>query len=194
MCRPCVLSRVGVPPAGCPVSGEAASFSDSVEVENGIHLEGEDVINEELQPKAFVVMPYGIKQDPSSRWRIDFDDIWHRAFRPAAEAAGDMPVRADEERLGGFVHLAMFERLLLDEVVLADLTLASPNVMYKLGIRHATRPRATLSIFAKVGQLTFDLSPIRAVPFRLDSSVRLTDEARDVLVCRAQEATSCRIA
>ena len=83
-------------------------------------------------------MPYGIKQDPSSRWRIDFDDIWHRAFRPAAEAAGVLLVRADEERLGGFVHLALFERLLLAEIVLADLTLASPNVMYELGIRRAT--------------------------------------------------------
>jgi len=123
-----------------------------------------------LRPTVFVVMPYGVKPDPVTRLEIDFDDVWETAFRPAAERAGVEPIRADEERLGGFVHLAMFERLLLAEIVLADLTLASPNVMYELGIRHATRPRATISVFARVGHLPFDLSPIRAIPYRLDSA------------------------
>jgi hypothetical protein len=145
-----------------------------------------------LRPAVFVVMPYGVKQDPVTLLEIDFDDVWETAFRPAAELAGVEPIRADEERLGGFVHLAMFERLLLAEIVLADLTLASPNVMYELGIRHATRPRATIPVFARVGQLPFDLSPIRAVPYRLDASGRLTDEARrwlvDELASRLREA------
>src|SRR5450756_709499 len=123
-----------------------------------------------LRPTVFVVMPYGVKPDPVTRLEIDFEYVWETAFRPAAERAGVEPIRADEERLGGFVHLAMFERLLLAEIVLADLTLASPNVMYELGIRHATRPRATISVFARVGHLPFDLSPIRAIPYRLDSA------------------------
>ncbi|HEY4912597.1 MAG TPA: TRAFs-binding domain-containing protein [Candidatus Dormibacteraeota bacterium] len=135
-----------------------------------------------LRPTVFVVMPYGVKPDPVTRLEIDFDDVWETAFRPAAERAGVEPIRADEERLGGFVHLAMFERLLLAEIVLADLTLASPNVMYELGIRHATRPRATISVFARVGHLPFDLSPIRAIPYRLDSAGRLTSDARSSLV------------
>jgi len=135
-----------------------------------------------LRPTVFVVMPYGVKPDPATLLAIDFDDVWETAFRPAAERAGIEPIRADEERLGGFVHLAMFERLLLSEIVLADLTLASPNVMYELGIRHATRPRATISVFARIGQLPFDLSPIRAIPYLLDSAGRLTAEARASLV------------
>ncbi|MGY2082275.1 TRAFs-binding domain-containing protein [Blastococcus sp. SYSU DS0539] len=130
----------------------------------------------------FVVMPYGRKKDPASRLEIDFDDVWNSAFRPAAEQAGLEAIRADEERVGGFVQLAMFERLLLAEVVLADLTLASPNVMYELGIRHATRPRATISVFARVGALPFDLAPIRAVPYQLDRRGRLGPEARAELV------------
>ena len=94
-------------------------------------------------------------------------------------------MRADEERVGGFVHLAMFERLLLAEIVLADLTLASPNVMYELGIRHATRPRATLSVFARPSQLPFDLSPIRALPYRLGPDGRLPKASRAELVAEA---------
>jgi len=130
----------------------------------------------------FVVMPYGRRTDPHSGIEIDFDDVWTRAFRPAAEEAGIEAIRADEERVGGFVHLAMFERLLLAEVVLADLTLASPNVMYELGIRHATRPRATIPVFARVGGLPFDLAPIRAVPYQLDRDGRLGRAACDDLV------------
>jgi hypothetical protein len=132
----------------------------------------------------FVVMPYGRKKDRHSGIKIDFDDVWDGAFRPAAEKSGIEAIRADEERVGGFVHLAMFERLLLAEVVLADLTLASPNVMYELGIRHATRPRATISVFARVGALPFDLAPIRAVPYQLDGRGRLSPQARAELIDR----------
>lgn len=133
-------------------------------------------------PTVFVVMPYGRKKDPRSGVEIDFDDIWRSAFVPAAETADVEIIRADEERVGGFVHLAMFERLLLAEIVLADLTLASPNVMYELGIRHATRPRATIPVFAQLGALPFDLAPIRAVPYRLSKSGRLTTRSRAELV------------
>lgn len=135
-----------------------------------------------LAPTAFIVMPYGNKRDHTTGLAIDFDNIWNTAFRPAAEIAGIEPVRADEERIGGFVHLAMFERLVLAEIVLADLTLASPNVMYELGIRHATRPRATISTYATVSQLPFDVSPIRAVPYKLDKHGRLTKKSRKSLV------------
>jgi hypothetical protein len=130
----------------------------------------------------FVVMPYGEKKDPHSGRTIDFDHIWNEAFRPAIDAAGMDAVRADEETSGGFVHVAMFERLLLAEVVLADLTLASPNVMYELGIRHAARPRATVPVFARTQPLPFDLSPIRAVPYRLERDGTLADGSRAALV------------
>lgn len=130
----------------------------------------------------FVVMPYGCKRDPRSGIEIDFDDVWVRAFKPAADQAGIEAIRADEDRGGGFVHLAMFERLLLAEIVLADLTSASPNVMYELGIRHATRPRATIPVFARVGGLPFDLAPIRGIPYQLEPDGRLSPTARDELV------------
>lgn len=50
-------------------------------------------------------------------------------------------VRADEEKLGGIIHKAMFERLLLCAFAVADLTTSNPNVMYELEIRHAALPR-----------------------------------------------------
>ncbi|MBG6192231.1 hypothetical protein IWX64_003201 [Arthrobacter sp. CAN_A212] len=148
-------------------------------------------MNDALKPMAFIAMPYGKKRESATGLVIDFDDIWDTVFRPAAEEAGLDPVRADGERLGGFVHLAMFERLVLSEIVLADLTLASPNVMYELGIRHATRPRATISTYATVSPLPFDVSPIRAIPYKLDGGGRLRKKSRnslfEILVQRFQD-------
>ena len=136
----------------------------------------------DLTPTVFIVMPYGKKRDPHGARLIDFDDVWQRVFVPAARRADLKPLRADEEHLGGFIHLAMFEQLLLAEIVLADLTLASPNVMYELGIRHATRPKATISVFADRGSIPFDLSPIRAIPYHLDRDGVLVESTVEPLV------------
>ena len=144
---------------------------------------------DQLHRTAFVAMPYGKKREPSGRLRIDFDDIWQSAIAPAIAQAGLEAIRADEELVGGFVHLAMYERLLLSDIVVADLTLASPNVMYELGIRHAARPRTTIPIFAKSTQLPFDLSPIRALPYPLDQGGKLKKRMKQVFV----EALSQRL-
>jgi hypothetical protein len=40
---------------------------------------------------------------------------------------GVLPIRADEEKLGGIIHQAMYERLLLCDFAVAELTLAIPT-------------------------------------------------------------------
>ncbi|RPH55218.1 DUF4071 domain-containing protein, partial [bacterium] len=99
------------------------------------------------RPLCFIVMPFGMKKDPSGGPDIDFNAVFDLAIRPAVEAAGMEPIRADEERTGGIIHQAMFERLLLCDYAVADLTTANANVFYELGVRHAARPATTLSIF-----------------------------------------------
>lgn len=134
-----------------------------------------------LQPLLFAVMPFGRKPDPSGRFEIDFDDLYGRVIRVAAKAAGVDVVRADEEAYGGPIHVAMYERLLLAEIVLADLTLSNPNVFYELGVRHAARPRSTILIFSRHSRLPFDLSPMRAIPYDLEEG-KLPDAAVGPLI------------
>src|SRR3954454_14122819 len=113
-------------------------------------------------------MPFGRKRDATGRMEIDFDAIYKQAIEPAAKAAGVDVIRADEERGGGIIHKPMYERLLLAEIVVADLTFANANVFYELGVRHAARPRSTILMYAQIGQLPFDVAPIRAIPYKLD--------------------------
>ena len=115
----------------------------------------------------FVLMPFGEKKDPRTGLTVDFDRIYEIGIRPAIEDAGLEPVRADEERTGGIIHKPMFERLMLCEFAVADLTTANANVFYELGVRHAVRPASTLPIFAAGQAPAFDVNYLRALPYRL---------------------------
>jgi tetratricopeptide (TPR) repeat protein len=121
-----------------------------------------------MKPLCFVLMPFGQKPTGSGR-SIDFDAVYHQLIRPAIEQAGMEPIRADEEAAGGIVHKPMFERLLLCEFAVADLTTANANVFYELGVRHAVRPHTTVLVFAEGERLPFDVAPDRGVPYRLGS-------------------------
>ena len=85
-------------------------------------------------------------------------DAW-----PAVRDAELEPLRADEERTGGIIHKPMFERLLLCDYALADLTTANANVFYELGVRHAARPATTMTIFAKQQPIPFDVNFLRSM-------------------------------
>jgi hypothetical protein len=124
-----------------------------------------------LQPLCFVLMPFGTKEDPAFG-RVQFDVIYDEVIRPAVEDAGLQCVRADEDWVGGIIHRPMFERLLLCEYAVADLSMANANVYYELGIRHATRPWSTVLLFRDGFRLPFDVEPLRAVPYRLQAGGR----------------------
>ena len=140
-------------------------------------------------PLCFVLMPFGEKPDGSGG-TVNFDSVYMEVIRPAVEAAGMQPLRADEEMEGGIIHKPMFERLVLCEYAVADLSTANANVFYVLGIRHAARPYSTVLIFAEGLRLPFDVAPLRAVPYHLEPCGRPTDieEAKGVIEERLRKA------
>jgi hypothetical protein len=141
------------------------------------------------RPLCFVLMPFGKKPDDIGQL-VDFDAVYREFIAPAIEEAGLEPLRADEEQTGGIIHKPMFERLILCEFAVADLTTANANVFYELGVRHATRPWSTVLVFAAGGRLPFDLAPLRALPYELVPSGLPADAvgARAALVERLVEA------
>src|SRR4051812_15629824 len=125
-------------------------------------------------PLCFVLMPFGRKSDASGT-TIDFDAVYEQVIAPAVRAAELEPIRADEEVTGGIVHKPMFERLILCEYAVADLTFANANVFYELGVRHAVRPYSTVLVFASGTRLPFDLELDRGLPYPLTATGEPTD-------------------
>lgn len=119
-------------------------------------------------PLCFVLMPFG-KKDAGGGLAIDFDKVYENLIKPAVINAGLEPLRADEEDSGGIIHKPMFERLVLCDFAVADLTLANANVFYELGVRHAAKSRTTVLLFAEGhGRLPFDVNQLRAIPYEID--------------------------
>jgi hypothetical protein len=112
-------------------------------------------------------MPFG-KKPGAGGAVIDFDAVYGELIKPAIESAGLVPIRADEEQAGGIIHKPMFERLILCEYAVTDLTTANANVFYELGVRHAVKPATTMLLFAADGtRLPFDVAPLRTLPYQL---------------------------
>jgi tetratricopeptide (TPR) repeat protein len=116
------------------------------------------------KPLCFVLMPFGRKRDGSGL-EIDFDAVYAQLIAPAIAQAGMEPLRADQEQTGGIIQKPMFERLILCEYAIADLTTANANVFYELGVRHANRPWSTVLLYGGQSRLPFDVADLRATPY-----------------------------
>jgi len=140
-------------------------------------------------------MPFG-RKPAASGLTVDFDAVYETLIKPSVIAAGLEPLRADEEMAGGIIHKPMFERLVLCEYAVADLTTANANVFYELGLRHAVRPWATQLLFAEgLGQLPFDVAMLRALPYKLgaDGKPMNIEASCTALTQRLQEAKCANI-
>ncbi len=137
------------------------------------------------KPLCFIVMPFNKKKDAEGN-EIDFDVVYNQLIRPAVEAADMEPIRADEETVNGIIHKPMYERLILCDYAVADLTTANANVFYELGIRHAVKPYTTITLFSANSKLPFDLNFLRGMPYGYDTKNLLTQVEKDVKSLTAQ--------
>lgn len=109
-----------------------------------------------MKPHAFVAMPFGTKPGADGQ-PIDFNRVYDEYIRPALEAAGLEPFRADQEQRAGDIRTDMFQELLMADLVVADLTVDNPNVWYELGVRHALRSRGVVLVSGGRVTTAFDL-------------------------------------
>jgi hypothetical protein len=123
-------------------------------------------------------MPFGWQTDATGL-RINFDVVYRDFIAPAVDDAGLRAVRADEEQVGGIIHKPIYERLILCDYAVADVTIANANVYYELGVRHAIRPWSTVMVFAEGVRLPFDIAPVRGLPYALGPGGAPTEPHRN---------------
>jgi hypothetical protein len=121
-------------------------------------------------PIAFMVMPFGRRPTGRSETgvppEVDFDRLWFNVYRPTLSELGYRPVRADSD-VGSLIITDMIQRLVLGDLVVADLTLPNANVYYEVGVRHAARQTGCVLTAADWAKPVFDLAQLRQVRFPL---------------------------
>ncbi|WP_164009888.1 tetratricopeptide repeat protein [Pyxidicoccus trucidator] len=135
------------------------------------------------RPMCFVAMPFGTKTPPGLAGpAVHFDEVW-QGLKAVLERQGLEAIRADEELMGGFIHRPMYERLVVSEYVIADLTFSNANVAYEVGVRHGASRGATVLICEQrsLAQLPFDFRALRVVPYDAGSDGHVTTEAMQQL-------------
>lgn len=134
--------------------------------------------------KCFVVMPFGVKpRNDGTERTYNFDKVYRVMIQRAILNVGMQPIRADETEGSRVVHADMFKDLRDRPVVLVDLSLLNPNVLYELGIRHVMSPTGTVLMANEetVKKLPFDIALSRTIAYRYDGEYLDWDEVERVI-------------
>jgi hypothetical protein len=138
------------------------------------------------QPLCFVLMSEGARPGPSGQV-VDFDALYTDLIAPAITDAGLTPVRAWEEDGGK----SQIDGLILSEYALVDLTHASAQCFYGLGLRQALRQKGTVLVSAEESTpLAFTGAPLTVMPYPMNSfhQPAAMMECREALTAKLHEA------
>lgn len=115
-----------------------------------------------------VLMPIG---ESGSEIRTRADVWFDKIISPALEELAYIPIRADRSSESGFISAQIFEHVMNDTMVVADLTYGNPNVYYEIAIRHACR-KPIVHLLQVGHPMPFHVAPLRAA--RVDDSSETT--------------------
>ena len=123
----------------------------------------------------FVIAPIGEQNSPTRR---QSDQVLRHIIRLAVEPAYKA-VRADEIAEPGLITSQIMQRVIEDDLVIADLTDLNPNVLYELAVRHAIL-KPFVQIMATGQTIPFDVSGIRTVFFDLQDPDSVADAKDEI--------------
>jgi hypothetical protein len=146
-----------------------------------------------MNPYCFVITSFGKKENLNNLKSnyvagkneplqvIDFDKIYDDLVKPAIIKAGMEPLIEREESNFGAIHKTMYEKIVLCEFCVADLTNANPNAYYELGMRYAVKPYSTIPIIASSHfPLPFDVGINRTFVYQVDKDFNLLEKENDI--------------
>lgn len=146
-----------------------------------------------MKPYCFVITSFGQKEnlnDLKAKYKngnkepvqqVDFDKIYEDLVKPAILKAGLEPLIEREEKSLGSIHKTMYEKIILCEYCIADVTNLNPNAYYELGMRYAVKPFTTIPIIASSHfPLPFDIGPNRTFAYQVDNDFNLSNRENDI--------------
>jgi hypothetical protein len=134
--------------------------------------------------RAFIVRPFGTRNG------IDFERVETELIDPVLKEQEIEGRTTGEIVRAGNIRTDMFERLLVADLVIADISIQNANVYYELGIRHALRDRTTILIRAKADDVPFDLKTDRYLEYDPEQPETAIPQLREAIVLSTGERRS----
>ena len=131
-----------------------------------------------MTKQCFVIMPYGqLGTNEEEKNRRFFESV----IKPVAKEVGYETVRADDADLRSITK-TVFLSLAKAPLVIADLTGASPNVFYELGIRHTLVSCGTILITIDLPESTvFNIHGYPIIQYIEGEEKEFCDRLRDTI-------------
>ena len=140
--------------------------------------------SKEGNKKCFVMMPIS---DVEEYDKGHFTRVYEHLIKPAVEAAGFEPIRADDTSKANFIVIDILQQILDCDIAICDLSSRNPNVFYELGIRQAFNKKTVLICDNKTIK-PFDTSGIRTLEY--NSSLRIDEIKKSIpILTKYIEAT-----
>ena len=103
---------------------------------------------------AFLIMPFD----------EEFDTVYKDFIKPLLESIGFNVERADDIESQQNILRDVVEQIDKNDLIIADLTSANPNVFYELGLAHALR-KPVILITQSISEVPFDLKSYRLLEY-----------------------------
>jgi len=131
------------------------------------------------QRRCFVISAFGASAEEKRRHKQVLHHIVQKVLKDRYTVT-----RADQIDEEGLITNQIIERLLEDDLVVADLTGLNPNVFYEVAVRHAAR-KPIVHLITKGQTIPFDVSNMRTVQYALDDP-DLLEEAQSELARKVE--------
>lgn len=138
--------------------------------------------------RCFVILPYTGSDGPSPP--VNFESVFEDLIRPVLDELNLECIRADRVSRSGLIHKEMIENIISADIVIADVTMGSPDVFFELGIRQTARRAGTVVLRHARSEIPFNITGVRAIDYDLDRR----DAGREQVLedCRALLRTHIR--
>jgi hypothetical protein len=129
----------------------------------------------ECDKTCFIIMPIA---DASGYDSGHFSRVYNHLIRPACEAAGFKPIRADDVSSSHFIVVDILKKIVESDLAICDLSGRNPNVLYELGLRQAFNKKTVLIKDNKTENI-FDVQGFRYAQY--DSTLRIDNVKNEIL-------------
>ncbi|HIH8975757.1 TPA: hypothetical protein ACYUTM_000817 [Serratia marcescens] len=129
----------------------------------------------ESEKTCFIIMPIA---DASGYDSGHFSRVYNHLIKPACEAAGFKPIRADDVSSSHFIVVDILKKIVESDLAICDLSGRNPNVLYELGLRQAFNKKTVLIKDNKTENI-FDVQGFRYAQY--DSTLRIDNVKNEIL-------------